>query len=165
MVLDRFRKAAVHRNEKTLEQPVSPLRHDERILLNALLSDGEWREGIIGEMKPMETMESLPSRRILRAVFALHEAGGRIGFEEINARLEEADQNLLAQAVFHEDGEITQDEIAAAIGSIRRSEDQLRRGQLKARIRAFEREGKLEEAIRLTMELQGLERAGRRGPF
>ncbi|MCX6632293.1 MAG: DNA primase [Candidatus Solibacter sp.] len=35
-VLDAFKRAAVDRKEKLVESPASPLRHDERMLLNAL---------------------------------------------------------------------------------------------------------------------------------
>ena len=51
----------------------------------------------------------------------------------------------------------------AALASMRRSEQQNRRVQLKARISEAERAGNLEEAVRLTVELQGLERAARGG--
>jgi hypothetical protein len=136
-----------------------PLRHDERILLNALLSEGETRGEWIEQMKQLEAVEMLPSRRIFHAIFALEDAGGRFRFDEVYARLEQADQNLLAQAVLNDDGDVTPDEVAAALGSLRRTEDQSRRGQLKARIGELEREGKFEEALRLTMELQGIERS------
>jgi DNA primase len=44
MVLDSFRKAVAERREKTLEGPKMVLRHDERMLLNALLSQPEMQE-------------------------------------------------------------------------------------------------------------------------
>jgi DNA primase len=165
MVLDRFRRAAAERSQKSIELPRSTLRHDERMLLSALFTEAEWRDEIIGQMKTLETVDTLPSRRIFRAIFALDDSGSRLGFDEVHARLEEADQMLLAQAVLTDDGEISRDEVVAAIASMRRTEDQYRRVQLKARITESERAGNWEEALRLTMELQGLERAagGRRG--
>src|SRR6185312_9425689 len=161
--LDRFRRAASERNERTIERPKNLLRHDERTLLNALLGDAELRIEIIGQMKELETVETLPARRIFKAIFALDDGGGKIGFDEVHARLEEADQHLLAQAVLSEDVEVSRDDVVAAMGSMRRSEDTLLRGQLKARIGESERAGNFEEALRLTLELQGLERptAGR----
>jgi hypothetical protein len=111
----------------------------------------------------------LPSRRIFQAIFALEEAGGRVSFDAVNGRLEEADQNLLAQTVLHEDGEISREEVVAALESMQRSERQNLRVQLKTRIGEAERAGRLDEAMRLTVELQGLEHAsqglrpGRRG--
>ena len=83
------------------------------------------------------------------------------GFDEVNGRLEEADQNLLAQAVLNEDGEISREEVMAAIESMERSEQQYLRGQLKTRISESERGGRFDEAMRLTAELQALERTAR----
>jgi DNA primase len=165
MVLDHFKRAASGRNERTIQRPASPVRHDERILLIALLTQAEGRDEILEQMKVLETIETLPSRRIFQAIFALDDAGGRIGFEEVNARLEEADQNLLAQAVLNDDSEISHQEVTASVESLRRTEQQHLRLQLKARISESERAGKFDEAVRLTLELQGIEKAarGRRG--
>jgi DNA primase len=164
MVLDSFRKAVAERREKTLEGPKVALRHDERMLLNALLAQPEMRGEVIGELKSMEAIGAFSSRRIFQAIFALDEAGGRLSFEEVHARLEESDQSLLAQAVLNEDARASHEEVLAAMESMRRTGEQQRRSQLKARIHDSERAGNWEEALRLTGELQGLERApqGRR---
>jgi DNA primase len=160
-VIDAFKKAAVDRQEKTLEPPKIPLRHDERVLLNALLAEPEMWSEVIGELKSIETIDSFSSRRIFQAIFALHEAGGRLSFEEVHARLEESDQSLLAQAVLSEDAQTSREEVLAAIEKMRRTGEQQRRSQLKARIYESERAGKWEEALRLTGELQGLDQAAR----
>jgi DNA primase len=164
MVLDSFRKAVAERREKTLEGPKVALRHDERMLLNALLAQPEMRGEVIGELRSMEAIGAFSSRRIFQAIFALDEAGGRLSFEEVHARLEEPDQSLLAQAVLNEDARASHEEVLAAMESMRRTGEQQRRSQLKARIHDSERAGNWEEALRLTGELQGLERApqGRR---
>ena len=158
MVLDHFRKAVSERNERTLAPPRNPLRLDERVLLMAALTEPEWRAEIVGRLKEMESINGMESRRVFQAVFTLDEAGGRVAFDELNARLEEGDQNLLAQALLNEDCEITRDQVSAALESMRRTEDQYRRVQLKARIGESERAGRLEEAMRLALELQNLDR-------
>ena len=160
-VIDAFKKAAVDRQEKTIEPPKIPLRHDERVLLNALLAEPEMWSEVIGELKSMESIGAFSSRRIFQAIFALDEAGGRMSFEEVHARLEESDQNLLAQAVLSEDARTSHEEVLAAMESMRRTGEQQRRSQLKTRIHDSERAGNREEALRLTGELQGLERAAR----
>jgi DNA primase len=161
MVLDHFRKAVAERTEKTIERPKSSLRHDERILLVALLTDADLRKETIEPLRSLQTIETLPSRRIFQAIFALDEAGGRVGFDEVNGRLEEADQNLLAQTVLSEDGENLREEVVAALASMQRSEQQNLRVRLKTRIGEAERAGHFDEAVRLTVELQGLERSAR----
>ena len=161
MVLDHFRKAVAERSEKVIARPISPLRPDERMLVIALLTNAELRAEMIGPLRSLQTIEALPSRRIFQAMFAVQEAGGRVGFDEINGRLEEADQNLLAQTVLNEDGEISREDVLAALASMQRSEQQHLRAQLKTRIGEAERAGRLDEAMRLALELDGMERAGR----
>jgi DNA primase len=161
MVLDHFRRAVSERGEKTVERPKSPLRPDERMLLVALLTDPAMRAEMIGPLRSLQTIDMLPSRRIFQAIFALEDAGGRVGFDEINGRLEEADQNLLAQTVLNEDGGISREEVVAALESMRRSEQQNLRAQLKTRVSEAERAGRFDEAMRLAVELQAFERGGR----
>jgi DNA primase len=161
MVLDSFRKAAANRQEKALERPKAALRPDERMLLNALLTDPDIRDEVVAALKPIEAIGRFASRRIFQAIFTLHEAGGRISFEEVHARVEEADQNLLAEAVLHEDAYASREEVMAAIGSMERSDGEDRRRQIKQRIKESERAGNWEEALRLTAELQDVERKRR----
>ena len=161
MLLDRFRKAASERSEKAIVRPISPLRPDERMLVIALLTNAELRAEMIAPLRSLQTIDALPSRRIFQAIFTVQEAGGRVGFDEINGRLEEADQNLLAQTVLNEDGEISREDVLAAMASMQRSEQQSLRAQLKTRIGEAERAGRLDEAMRLALELDGMERAGR----
>jgi DNA primase len=157
-VLDYFKKAAGQRQEKTIEAPKSVLRPDERMLMIALLTEPEWREGIMDRLKAMESFEALESRRIFHAAFAIADDGGSIGYDEINARLEAADQELLAHALLKDDCEITQEEVSAALESMRRTEEQYRGMRLKARVKELEREGKFEEALQVMAQLPRFDR-------
>ncbi len=161
MVLDSFRKAVANRQEKALERPKTALRPDERMLLNALLTDPEIRDEVVAALKHIEAINRFAARQIFQAIFTLHETGGRIGFEEIHARVEEANQNLLAEAVLHEDAYASREEVMAAVASIEQSEWEDQRRQIKQRVKDAERAGNWEEALRLTAELQNLERQGR----
>ena len=147
--------------EKTFQRPQVVLRHDERMLLQALLGDAEVRAEVIDALKSLETIATFPSRRIFQAMFALDANGGRFNFEDLHARLEEGDQNLLAHAVLNDDQEVSREEVMAALDSIRRTEDQHRRALLKGRIKEAERGGNWQEALRLAAELQGLEQGSR----
>ena len=162
MLLDRFRKSVAERQIKTFERPPVALRPDERMLLNAVLADPEIRNELVDELRPIQALARFSTRRIFQAVFALHEAGGRLSFDEVNARLEESDQNLLAEAVLKEDTPVSREEIMAAVDSMRRTEDQVRMAEIKARIKELERSGNLQEAMKLMAELPGLG-AGSRG--
>ena len=61
----------------------------------------------------------------------------------------------------NEDGEISREDVLAALASMQRSEQQNLRAQLKTRIGEAERAGRLDEAMRLALELAGMERAAR----
>lgn len=158
LVLDSFKKAVADRQDKAFARPEVVLRADERMLLGAILNDEDGRDQVIEQLKNIEAIQTFPSRRIFQAVFALHDSGAPFAFDDLHARLEEADQHLLADAVLNEDGRASQDEVMASLASMRRSEaDQLRR-QLKLRIQEADRAGRREDALRAMAELQNLER-------
>jgi DNA primase len=158
LVLDSFKRAAADRQENRFVPPKVVLRHDERMLLNALLANEEIRAEVIEELKSLETISTFASRRIFHAIFAVDDAGGRFGYDEIHARLEEADQNLLAQAVLNEETECSREEVVAAVESMRRTNGQQRRSQLKSRVKELERAGDWQEAMRVMEELRAMER-------
>ncbi len=102
LVLDSFRKAVVNGQEKTFARQKVVLRHDERMLLQALLDDEEIRdEGARGFERHRCDSHASRRERIFQAMFALHDGGGRISFDDLYARLEADDQHLLAEAVLN----------------------------------------------------------------
>jgi DNA primase len=161
MVLDSFKKAVADRQESKLQRPTAVLRHDERMLINALLTNPALAPDTVAELKSMESLATFSARRIFQAIFALEAGGGRLDFEALHARLEEEDQKLLAHAALGDDVEVSDEEFAAAMGSFRRSEGEHRRGELKRRIKEAERSGNWNEALRLAAELQAMERDAR----
>jgi DNA primase len=161
LVLDHFRKSAASRQNAPIARTRPVLRADERILLHALFADKGVSGAMVDQIRSIETLSRVPSRHVFQAAFALIDAGGSLTFEEVHARLEPADQNLLAEAVLENDEELSRDSIGAAVESMRRSEDRHQKDQLKARIKECERAGKLDEALRLAAELEEMMRAAR----
>jgi DNA primase len=161
MVLDSFRKAAANRQEKPMERPKIALRHDERLLLNAILSDEETGGEIVNRLQQSDALDGFASRRVFQAAHALVESGGRLNFENLHARLEEGDRTLLAEAVLEGEPENAPGAVEAALASVRRSQERGQRNRIKTRIREAERAGQWEEALRLTAELETSERAAR----
>ncbi len=158
LVLDSFRKAVVNGQEKTFARQKVVLRHDERILLQALLDDEAIRDEVLEVLKSFDAAHSFPSERIFQALFALHDGGGRISFDDLYARLEADDQHLLAEAVLTGDGQASREEVLAAVASMRRSHNEELRRLLKLKIKEAERGGRWEDALQATGELQTLER-------
>jgi DNA primase len=161
MVLDSFKKSVAERREQKFQRPTVVLRHDERILINAMLTQPARAAAIVPDLKGMEVVSTFPSRRVFQAIFALESGGGALDFEALHARLEEDDQHLLALAALGDDVEVSEEDFVAAMASVRRSEGEHRRAELKRRIRDSERAGDWNEALRLAAELQSLDRSTR----
>jgi DNA primase len=162
MVLDSFRKAVADRQEKPLERPASKLRSDEKGLLSVLLSNTPGRETLIAELENIEILDQLDAHRIFQAVMAVHASSAEVTFDAVISRLEERDQKMLAELAFSEDAAINEATIeygSLCLKSLRLTGEQHRRSRLKTLINQAERAGKLQEAMRLMLELQQLDRS------
>jgi DNA primase len=162
LVLENFRRAAAERREKTLAAPKEPPRPVERILLNALLASSEVRRVCLPRLKASRAVEGFATRGILQALAAVDETRGPLQFTELEARLGDADRELLASVVFADkpdDEEYSLERALACLEALERSEREADRAALKARIKQAERAGMLEEALRITEELGRLEKA------
>jgi hypothetical protein len=164
-VVRKERRAAVNRRDKDKQAaPVrEPLRADEKILLNLLVADAEARQELIPELENLPAVEQFATRRIFKALFGLHAGGGMVTYEELHARLEEGDQELLAFAVLQD--ETDGSAVSLSLGeqcvrSLQRSSLKAMVAALKARVKEAERSGDLHAALRLAEELHELEKAG-----
>jgi DNA primase len=161
LVLDNFRKAALDRREKKVARVPEPLRADEKILLNLLVSDAEARHALMGRLRELPVVGQFTTRRIFQALFALESSGAPVSYDELHARLEENDQEILAQVVLAGDtdeaaGSLQQGE--ECLRSLERSSWKTQLAALKGRIKEAERAGNLSEALRLAAQLHQIER-------
>ena len=163
VVLESFRKAVADRRDKTIARPKETVRADERGLLEVLLSDVEGREELIGALEQIEILDRIATRGIYRAIRALRAGGAAVTYNAVSGRLEESDRILLAEVLLSEDSEshdVNLDYGRRCLDSMRRSEEHLRRAELKQQVKQAERAGNLAEALRLSEELMRLERRG-----
>jgi DNA primase len=164
------RKAVMQCRDKKVASVREPLRPDEKILLNLLLSDADARREIIPELEQLPAVEQFTTRRIFKALFVL-QTSGTVTYDELHARLEESDQELLASAVLRDETDGSAVSLSLGVDCLR----SLQRAQdahgvlihrtpqvaaLKARVKEAERSGNVQEALRLAKELHDLERAG-----
>jgi len=164
-VVRKERRAAVNRRDKDKQAaPVrEPLRAGEKILLNLLVSDAEARQELIPELENLPAVEQFATRRIFKALFALHAGGGTVTYDDLHARLEEGDRELLASAVLQD--ETDGSAVSLSLGeqcvrSLQRSSLKTEVTALKARVKEAERSGNLQEALRLATDLHDLEKGG-----
>jgi DNA primase len=163
-VLETFRRAASDRQEKTIVRPKQVLRPDERGLLNVLISGIEGSDRLLEELGEVEAIATLPTVRIFQAVSAVHAAGGNVSLNAVHARLEEADQHLMAEALLSEESDGHEPSLEYGehcMKSLKQTGEQHRKTELKTRVKQAERAGNLVEALRLAEELQRLEREAR----
>jgi DNA primase len=159
LVLENFRKAAVDRRERSVAASPDPIRHDEKILLKLFLTSEEARVELIPELKTMQAVQQYTTRRIFQALFALEDSGAPFGLAELDARLEDGDRARLAAIAM--DDEMTGEEVPLALGracveKLRKETFEARVSALRSRAREAERAGKIEDALRLSSELDDL---------
>jgi DNA primase len=159
LVRDHFSKGSAERTEAP-RRPVMP--PTERLLLHSLLASEAARAQAIPELSGLDAVDRFVSRNVFQALFAMHSDGGVFRFSDLEGRLSQADQDLLSSAVFAD--EILEEEKAAeqAIACLRSLKSQDPRSEaaaLRARIKTAERQGDLQEAMRLAQELDRKSRA------
>jgi len=154
MVRDHFSRNQKAANRPASRGPVVP--PNERLLLNSLLASELARMQVIPHLSEMSVIERFTTRNVFRAIFTLHHDQVSFRFSDLEGRLEDADRDLLSAVVFADDIIEEQDALAQAVAcleSLRAQEPKSEMAELRARVQTAEREGNLEEALRLADEL------------
>jgi hypothetical protein len=134
---------------------------NEKLLLRLLLANPEAPEALVPGLKEIAGVAQMPTRRIFEAVFAQYDSGARVSFTEIHDRLNEDDRALLSAIVLLEDtgdGAQPVEQGIACLQKLRAGDVEGQRAALKARIKEAGRNGNLEEALRLSQELDRIKR-------
>jgi DNA primase len=157
LVLEHFRKAAADRAPRSQAPKTDAVRPMDRILLPLILTRAGECGPILERLRALSGWRALPTARVYETLLGAHERGEPLTFASINDRLSEADQlwlaSLLLDAV-HASG--IQDGLAC-LAALERQERDAARQDLRARIRAAERERRLDEAFMLMQQLRALE--------
>jgi DNA primase len=159
LVRDHFSKGAAERPTavRRVEIPAT-----ERMLLHSLLASEIARAQVIPELTGMAAVDLFVSRNIFQALFAMYSDGGPFRFADLEGRLSDADRDLLSSAVFADDKLREEKAVQVATDCLQRLkalDPQAEATALRARIKAAEREGNLQEAMRLAQAEARLRRA------
>lgn len=161
LVLERFRKNAPARGAAPQRAAASDaIPAAEKLLLNALLKNEEARAEVLPELQELDAVKRFRTRTIFEALFAVSASHDVLSFSNLEARLGDADRDLLSRLVFADEGNEESPALEQArecLRELKRQDGEIRRSDLKARIQAAERGGNLEEALRLSQELHELE--------
>jgi DNA primase len=136
----------------------------ERLLLHSLLGSEAARSLTIPELRDLAAIDRFVARNLFKALFAMHSDGAPFRFADLEGRLSEADRDLLSSVVFAD--EILEEEKAAeqamaCLRSLKSQDPRSEAAALRARIKAAEREGNHQEAMRLAEEVVALDQKSR----
>jgi DNA primase len=156
LVLEQFKKAAAERRPPAPKVEPKPQVPDlERLLLHSLLASGQVRAEILPQIVP----DQFTSAEIFQAMRHQQDSGSPVTFSSIEDRLSPAGRTLLHHIAAAD--EILEENIAweQAQACLRRLEADQRRRQiddLRAKVKAAEREGRVSDALGIIAELERL---------
>jgi hypothetical protein len=161
-VLDQFKRAAADRTGAGVGAAIRrvELPTMERILIHALFTSIRVRRELLPEMAP-ELVAGLVSHEIIEAFrHVTSEEPARV-FAEVEARLSESGRTLLHEALAADHTEVEDEELAwnqatACLDRLRGDHRKRLVADLKAKVKIAEREGRVDEALALMSEINGL---------
>lgn len=156
IVLESFRKMGSEAKQTLVSPQREPMRPADRILISVLLSQTPMRDDFFVYLRGLPSLKNGAAGKIYEALLAMNEAGAPLTYDSLHARLPEAEQNILADALLS--GETNCDDPSetnamACLEALVEDERELERTTLKTRIREAERAGNLQEALRLWEQL------------
>ncbi len=102
------------------------------------------------------------TKNILKAIFAMQGDPAPFRFTDLEGRLGDSDRDLLSAVIFADEvleEEKAHEQASACLRTLQAEDPKSELAALRAQIKAAEREGKLQEAIRLAEELDRRARA------
>jgi len=125
---------------------------NERLLLNSLLASERARTEVIPALKGMPAIDGFVTKNVLKALFSLHTDGAPFRLADLEGRLGEADRDLLSVVIFADEvlgEEKASEQASACLRSLRAQDPKSEIAALRAQIKAAERAGDFQEAMRL----------------
>ncbi len=153
LVRDHFSQGSAERRTVSRGPSVPP---NERLLLNSLLASEAARADVIPRLQTLAAVERFVTKHIFQAIFALESDSSQFRFTDLEGRLADADRDLLSAVIFADEvleEEKAHEQAQACLRSLLAQDPKAEIAALRAQIKAAEREGKIEEAIRLAQEL------------
>jgi len=154
LVREHFRKLAVDRVERAPAPKVDPANATDRILLPLLVNDRDARVQLADQLRDLPVLRQLSTAAIFETLLAMHDASETVSFNTLHERLAPQHQESLAVIVLDSGASSpTLEDGMACIEALRRAHREVAARELKTRIKAAEREGRIQEAIELTQQL------------
>jgi hypothetical protein len=169
--IDRELVRTALRRSSQVEHPQRPrdisssLPPNEKLLLACLLTSQDARQAITQYLRRIDMLPVLETRGVFKAVMALEDESATFSVEAVSARVDTRTQKIITELSFAdlgipEDGALQQ--ALHCLEALERKSAHTASENLKLRIRELERQGNLEEAMRLTDELNKVAGASER---
>lgn len=153
LVRDHFSRSSVERRAVNRGPEAPP---NERLLLNSLLASEAARADVIPQLRDLTVIDQFVTKNVFKAMFSMHADGASFRLADLEGRLSEGDRDLLSSVIFAdevlEEGKAAEQALAC-LRSLRAQDPKSEVAALRTQIKAAEREGNLQEAIRLAEEL------------
>ena len=157
LLLQQFRKAVTDRKETRLEKPKYDLPTAEKMLLHSLLRSPRARTEVLETLAGLPQFDLLAGRRIFEVILELEHSGNPLRFEDLELRLNEDENTLMARLAFADDTEdedILVKQALACLSEFRQRASRSEVVDLKGAIAAAERAGDMAGAIELMQQLK-----------
>jgi len=153
LVRDHFSRGTAEQRSVSRGPVVPP---NERLLLNALLASEDARVEAIPHLRSLAAVDRFVTKRIFHAIFAMETGDSAFRFAELEGRLADADRDLLSAVIFADEvleEEKAHEQAQACLRILQAQDPKTEMAALRAQIKTAEREGRIEEAMRLAQEL------------
>jgi DNA primase len=161
LILDQFRKAATDRKSAAPSRPREVLPDVEKILLDALIRSEAARQEILPQLAESALVERLTGQRIFHALLNAAPDGAGFDFSHFENQLTEPEKILLHDAISSdgiEEEQVLLTQATACLAKLEQAQIREEIQELRRRVQEAERQGSIEEAIRLTVALGDLEK-------
>ncbi len=162
LIRTALRRTAPAQGPQKSVQLSSSISPNEKLLLCCLLTSNEARRAVVQYLRRIDLLPVLEMRNVFEAVLALDEKNTPFSLEFVCATLDARTQKIVMELSFadlgiREDGALQQ--TLHCLEALEKKDANTKLDRLKMRIKELERDGKLEEAMRLADELNSLKRA------
>jgi DNA primase len=162
LIMSTVGRTSPKQMQRRVEDVSAAVPPNEKLLLGCLLTSEEAREAITKYLSRIDMLPVLEMRNIFEGILALYQEGQPFSLEILSARVDARAQKIISELSFADLG-IPQDgalqQALHCLEALERKAEREAADKLKRRIRELDRQGDLEEAMRLTDELNRLEHA------
>jgi DNA primase len=156
LVRDHFNKGSSESRTVNRATEVPP---NERLLLNSLLVSEAARREVVPRLSSLPAVERFVTKQVFKAIFALQSDGIPFRFSDLEGRLSDRDRDLLSTVIFADEvleEDKAREQAMACLHTLNAPDPKLELAGLRAQIKAAERDGNMQEAMRLADQITKL---------